>query len=315
MSEFTRIHTYFKPLASHPGALALSDDAALLDVSEGMQLVITKDAITESVHFIGSEDPALLAKKLLRCNLSDLAAMGAAPYIYFLAVALPEYINDSWLARFTAGLAEDQKAYGISLAGGDTIRTYGTLTLSLTALGLVPKGTALLRSGAQVGDYIYVSGTLGDAALGLTQLQNHPLLTAGHSPLIARYLLPEPRLTLGQKLRGIASACMDISDGLLQDLGHICEASGTGATIETAHLPYSPAAMEHPEATRMHAALAGGDDYELLFTVAKEKREMLTSLSEHITQIGMITDTRHITLYDAEGNTLPTEHFQGYQHP
>ncbi len=263
MNEFALIHTYFRPLAAaFPGSLDLRDDAALLTSPPGMQLVVTADALSAGVHFFGTEDASLIARKALRTNISDLAAMGAQPFAYFLCVMLPRDTTEAWIARFAHGLAADQAAFGIHLAGGDTTRTDGPLSIAITALGHVPVGAALTRSGARGGDKIYVSGTLGDAALGLACFK-------GELPedafLQNRYVLPQPRVALGLALRGVASACMDISDGLVQDMGHICAASGVGAMLYADALPLSVAAQNHGEKA-LHAALSGGDDYELLFT-------------------------------------------------
>ncbi len=243
MDEFDLIEKYFKPLArGFPGSLNLTDDAAVFSIPAGCELVVTTDAISEGVHFIGDEAPELIARKLLRVNLSDLAAMGATPLCYFLAGMLPKTTEAHWVKRFAEGLAEDQKQFRINIAGGDTISTHGALSLSVTALGTVPKGKALRRSGAKPGDIIYVSGTLGDSALGLSCHCEQSSACKTQDPfLINRYLLPEPRIALGQKLIGIANACMDISDGLVQDLGHICKASGVGATIHRDKLPLSEA--------------------------------------------------------------------------
>jgi len=203
MHEFDLIDRYFKPLArGFPGSLALSDDAALMDAPAGMQFVVTKDAISEGIHFIGSEEPALIARKLLRTNLSDLAAMGAEPYCYFLSISLPvnqksELSLEDWMSSFTSGLEQDQETFAVHLAGGDTTSSRSDLTLSMTAVGLVPQGKSLRRNGAKPGDTIYVSGTLGDSALGLKLLSAHK----EEEYLVTRYLLPQPRLALGMKLR------------------------------------------------------------------------------------------------------------------
>lgn len=306
--EFSLIETYFTPLAKyHPASLNLSDDAALLAPPAGAELVITKDAISAGVHFIGDEPPSLIAKKLLRVNLSDLAAMGATPMLYFLALMLPKDTPENWIKDFAQGLAEDQKEFSIHLAGGDTTATQGGLSLSLTAIGSVPTGKALRRNGAKPGDNVYVSGTLGDAALGLSHKDD--------SYLRQRYLLPQPQLALGEKLRGIAHACMDISDGLVQDLGHICRASNVSARIERALLPLSPAASRFPEA--YEAALSGGDDYELLFTASPEQditiRALSTELQLPITRIGTVGSGSGVHVVDENGNPV-TIASGGYQH-
>jgi thiamine-monophosphate kinase len=293
------------------GALGLKDDAALLNVPEGYELVITKDALVEGVHFTGGESPDLLARKALRVNLSDLAAMGARPYGYFLALMLPASTDEAWLQAFAAGLAADQKTYGITLLGGDTTRSLGGLSLSITALGLVPRGQALLRSGAVAGEDIYVSGTLGDAALALQFMTD--------SFLQQRYQLPEPRLALGERLRGIASSCMDISDGLMQDLGHICKSSGVAATIYRNRIPLSEAAkLALPLAKNpQEAALAGGDDYELLFTAPSTAAQKLGRIAHEtktaITCIGNTSKGSGARVVDATGKEIVLSR-QGYAH-
>src|SRR5919106_227542 len=299
--EFAFIARHLRPLASAPGALGLVDDAALLDPRPGMQLVLTKDAMVAGVHFLEIDPPGRIAQKLLRVNLSDLAAMGATPIGYLLALARPRAIEDHWLAAFCAGLAEDNAAFGISVLGGDTVSTPGPLTLSLTAIGEVPGGEALLRSGARSGDDVWVSGTLGDSALGLAVLQG--ALEVGdpmRTHLVERYRLPQPRLALGQALRGLARAAIDISDGPLADLGHIVETAGLGAEI---HADLLPLAADLPGA--QDAALAGGDDYELLFTASPRQRSVIERLAEKLdlplTRIGQMQAALGLRVLDAAG--------------
>ena len=291
MNEFDLIRKYFIPLAEHfPGSLNLSDDAAIISVPPGHDLVITKDAISENIHYLPGTDPALIAQKLLRTNLSDLAAMGAEPLCYFLAIALPKPLSEDFIRRFTEGLRHDQSHFNIHLAGGDTIATSGTPTFSLTAHGIVPHGQALRRSCAKTGDDLYMSGTLGDGALGLLAAQAG---IANH--LSARYHLPEPRLTLGIALRGLATSCMDISDGLLQDAAHIAATSKVGVEIHQETLPLSAetraSLTQSPELITL--VLNGGDDYELLFTLP----ENAAPPSGHaVTKIGKIITGSGITL-------------------
>jgi thiamine-monophosphate kinase len=312
--EFEFIARHLRPLASAPGALGLVDDAALLDPRPGMQLVLTKDAMVAGVHFLEIDPPGRIAQKLLRVNLSDLAAMGATPIGYLLALARPRAIEDHWLAAFCAGLAEDNAAFGISVLGGDTVSTPGPLTLSLTAIGEVPGGEALLRSGARSGDDVWVSGTLGDSALGLAVLQG--ALEVGdpmRTHLVERYRLPQPRLALGQALRGLAHAAIDISDGLLADLGHILETSEVGAEIRADLLPIS--SPDLPGAR--DAALSGGDDYELLFTALRSQRDAVEGLAQKLdlplTRIGAMQVTPGIRILDATGAEIhPTR--TGWQH-
>jgi thiamine-monophosphate kinase len=309
--EFEFIARRLRPLASAPGALALVDDAALLDPRPDMQLVLTKDAMVAGVHFLPDDPPDQIARKLLRVNLSDLAAMGAVPIGYLLALARPRAIGDEWLAAFCAGLAEDNAAFEISLLGGDTVSTPGPMTLSLTAVGEVPKGKALLRSGARSGDDVWVSGTLGDAALGLAVLQDRlEVAEPARSHLIERYRLPRPRLALGHALRGLAHAAIDISDGLLADLGHIVEASEVGAEVRVDLLPLTAADL--PGA--WDAALSGGDDYELLFAAPPSQRSAIARLAElPLTRIGTIQAAAGVRVLDAAGAEIHPVR-TGWQH-
>jgi thiamine-monophosphate kinase len=314
--EFEFIARRLRPLATARGALDLTDDAALLDPTPGRQLVLTKDAMVAGVHFLKDDPPAQVAQKLLRVNLSDLAAMGASPRGYLLALARSKQITDDWLAQFCAGLAADNAAFGIALLGGDTVSTPGPLTLSLTAIGDVPEGAALLRGGARPGDDIWVSGTLGDAALGLKVLRGQLDVTEdAQRYLIERYRLPRPRLALGHALRGIASAAIDISDGLVADLGHILEISGVGAKVHGDALPLSPAARHLPGAR--DAALSGGDDYELLFTAPPERRELIGALARQLdlplTRIGAIRAGSDLSILDAAGQEVALT-ARGWQH-
>jgi len=261
-AEFALIARHFAPLAG-PGALGLGDDAALLDPPPGRQLVLAADAMVAGVHFLPDDPPETIGRKLLRVNLSDLAAMGAVPLGYLMTLALPRGLPDAWLAGFAAGLAADQLAFGITLLGGDTVGTDGPLTLSLTIIGHVAPGRALRRVGARPGDALCVSGTIGDGALGLRVLRDGLADQAGF--LARRYRLPEPRLALGQALAGVAHAALDVSDGLVQDVGHLCRAAGCGAVIEAAAVPLSTAARALVDAdpALLAVVLTGGDDYEL----------------------------------------------------
>ena len=316
LGEFELIERVLKPLAKgFPGALGLSDDAALVDVPAGQQLVIAKDAIVADVHFLADDPPDLIAGKLLRVNLSDLAAMGADPLGYLTVLARPEGVTDAWLRRFVVGLMVDQQHFGCHLLGGDTTSTCGPLTLSLTIVGLVPRGQALLRSGARAGDDIWVSGTLGDSALGLRILRGLAATEDETLALVDRYRTPRPRLALGKALRGLATAAIDVSDGLVADLGHICDASEVAATVEATLLPLSLVARGIPGAR--DAALAGGDDYEVLFTVPPGKRsevERLAPTLDHgLTRIGSIACGRSVQVIDADGQPLALDR-TGWRH-
>jgi thiamine-monophosphate kinase len=311
--EFDLIAKYFAPLAAAaPGALALTDDAALIQVPTGQELVVSSDALVASVHFRSDDSPDLVARKALRVNLSDLAAMGAAPVGYTLATMLPRDIEESWIAAFAAGLAADQKAFGLSLLGGDTTATPGPLSLTVTIFGLVPAGRALLRRGARPGDLVAVSGTIGDGALGLDAASGALAgLSAEDADFLAgRYRLPQPRLALGQALRGIASAALDISDGLVADLGHIAQGSGVGMRLRVASIPLSPAAARAVarDGTRRGRILAGGDDYELALTISPENSTKLAGIAEAtavpITVIGEVVAGQGVRVADEAGREI-----------
>jgi thiamine-monophosphate kinase len=260
-AEFALIARHFRPLAG-PGALDLQDDAAVLAPPPGRELVLTADAMVAGVHFLPDDPPDLVGRKLLRVNLSDLAAKGATPLGYLMTVSTPRTTPDAWFSRFAAGLAQDQREYAVTLLGGDTTSTPGPISLSLTILGHVAPGQAVHRAGASPGDGIWVTGTIGDGALGLAVAQGRLADPSGH--LLARYRLPQPRI--GLAIAGIVSAAMDVSDGLVQDLGHLCRAGDLGAEIDAACVPLSPPARAAgPD--WLGTCLTGGDDYELLLAV------------------------------------------------
>lgn len=316
LGEFELIDRLLKPLArGYPGALELTDDAALVDVPAGLQLVVAKDAMVAEVHFLADDPPELIAGKLLRVNLSDLAAMGADPLGYLTVLARDPGTGTAWLQRFHAGLAADQRRFGCHLLGGDTVSTPGPLTLSLTVLGTVPTGAALLRSGARAGDDLWVSGTLGDAAMGLRILRGLAASEEETLALVDRYRTPRPRLELGRALRGLATAAIDVSDGLVADLGHVLEASRVGAAVDASLLPLSAAGRGIPGARE--AALGGGDDYELLFTAPPERRadvEALRQLLDHqLTRIGSVREGPDLSVHDADGRPVLVER-DGWRH-
>jgi thiamine-monophosphate kinase len=320
VGEFERIRRFFAPLAG-VGGLQLLDDAALIDCGSRRHLVVTADAIVAGVHYLPDDPPELVARKLLRVNLSDLAAMGARPLHYVLTTALPANVGSEWLTRFSQGLRDDQTRFGIDLLGGDTVATTGPAVLSLTAVGEVAAGKAILRSGAKPGDLVWISGTIGDAFLGLGVLRGAlpDLSAAGRDYLIRRFRLPDPRTELGPLLSGIVHAMIDVSDGLLADLGHICETSQLAATVELDKVPLSSAAEEmirrDPE-LRPRLPVAG-DDYELLFTAPVECTKALAVLSSRlglpITMIGRTEAGAGVQLVDAGGRTIPLDH-TGYRH-
>ena len=317
LGEFGRIAKFFAPLATTPGALGLTDDAALLDCPPGERLVVTVDAMVEDVHFLPDDPPDLVARKLMRVNLSDLAAMAARPVGYLLTTALPKSRGDDWLERFAQGLAQDQAEFGVTLLGGDSVSTPGPLTLTLTAFGRVSAGAEVRRGGAGPGDLVFVSGTIGDGALGLEAARGKLdglLDPAAVAYLADRYRLPQPRVGLGPRLAGLASAMMDVSDGLVGDLGHICEVSRAAGVIEAAHVPLSAAATR---LDRLETALTGGDDYELLFTAPPDRRDAILAVAAAagvpVTVIGRIEAGQGVRVLDAKGAELNFAG-QGWRH-
>lgn len=273
--EFTLIERLFEPLAG-PEGLGLKDDAAVLTPLPGHDLVLTKDAIAEGRHYLPDDPADTVAKKLLRVNLSDLAAKGASPRGYLLSCAWGHETSLDWMQAFARGLQEDQAEYGLSLWGGDTIKVAGPSVFSLTAVGEVPTGQMVKRSGAVAGDDLWVTGTIGDAALGLqmTQGLNAEGTQEDRDYLIDRFRIPQPPVAFGRTLCGVASAALDVSDGLLGDLEHLCRASNVGAEIALEDVPISPtmrACLGSAEAA-FDIALTGGDDYQILFAASEPER-------------------------------------------
>lgn len=303
--EFDRIARFFRPLTQ--GALAareLRDDAAVLTPPPGQELVVTTDAMIAGVHFLPTDPPDSIGAKLLAVNLSDLAAMGASPWAYTLTIALPSSVNEGFLARFAQGLAQMQAVSGLVLVGGDSVSISGPTALSVTAMGLVPPGAAIARSGAHAGDDVYVSGTIGDAAFGLDVVMGRLEAVPNAGALVARLRSPSPRSKLGVNLRGIATACVDVSDGLVADLGHIAFASQVVIEIEASRVPMSDAARAVVAAgppERLTRALTGGDDYELVFTAAPARRAEVQAVAGD-------TPVRVIGRVLADSCTTHTEH-------
>ncbi len=288
MLEFSLIARHFAPLAGAAG-LGLLDDAAVLTPPAGRELVITADAMVGGVHFPPDDPPGMIAQKLLRVNLSDIAAMGAQPLGYLLTLSAPRGTPEDWFATFAAGLAADQARYGIALLGGDTTSTPGPFSLSVTMLGHVAPGQAWRRSGARPGDDLWVTGTIGDGVLGLAAVRGERADPDG--ALARRYRLPEPRL--GLALHGVVHAAMDVSDGLVQDAGHMARASGVSLVIETARVPVSAAGRA--EGVRfVESGVAGGDDYELLLAVPPDRAGTLLDVcggnGVAVTRIGKFAD-------------------------
>ncbi|MDA9401755.1 thiamine-phosphate kinase [Bradyrhizobium sp. CCBAU 45389] len=280
-AEDSLIARYFKPLATDPGAFGLVDDAAILS-SSGDDIVVTTDAVVEGVHYLATDPPDTIARKALRVNLSDLAAKGAAPAGFVLTLALRSK-EDSWLRPFADALGEDAKAFACPLLGGDTVSTPGPQMISITAFGRVPKGRMVGRTGARAGDRILVTGTIGDAALGLGVLTGGAAAEAlasdpaGREALISRYRIPQPRNALALAVRDHASAAMDVSDGLAGDLTKLCAASGVSATVDVASVPLSAtaASLVARNVVCVETLLAGGDDYEVLCTVPPAQSDAL----------------------------------------
>lgn len=315
--EFERIARYFAPLAAGvPGALGLKDDVAYLEVPEGHELVAKTDAVVGGVHFLPDDPPDLVARKALRVNLSDLASKGAHPRWYLLNAAFPTETDDAWIAAFAGGLAKDQNEFEVCLIGGDTVATPGPAMFAVTALGLVKATWGLRRSGAHAGDGVYVTGTVGDGALGLLARRGEVgfLKAKQRDHLIDRYRLPRPRVALGRHLVGVATASLDVSDGVVADLGHLCAASGRAAVIEEALMPLSPAAQavlaERPEL--FERVLTGGDDYEILFTAPATAGTVIEHLAREyktpITRIGRIESGKGVTVLNPAGRRRAIAH-------
>ena len=278
-AEDRLIARYFRPLATAPGAFGLIDDAAALTPPPGCDLVLTTDGVIAGVHFFPDDPPQMVSRKVLRMNLSDLAAKGARPLGFLLSVALPAGFGEAWLGAFAEGLAEDAARYGCPLYGGDTDHTPGPLSVSIFAFGAVPHGKMVHRSTARPGDHIVVTGTIGDAAIGLHLRRDRALARrwglsdAATAHLEDRYVLPQPRNALADAVLQYASAAIDVSDGLAGDLGKLCRASSVAADVDVARVPLSDAARTviAAEPALLEAALTGGDDYEIVLTLAPEK--------------------------------------------
>lgn len=312
LGEFALIDRFFRHDGPRDGVvLGIGDDAALVAPTPGHELVLAVDMMVEGRHFLRGTDPEALGHKILAVNLSDIAAMGARPRWALLAGALPDS-DEAWLAAFARGLFALADAHGVALIGGDTTR--GPLNLCLTIAGEAPAGTAIRRSGARPGDDVWVSGSLGDAMLALAALEGRTKLDAATlAPLRARLERPQPRVALGLALRGLASAMLDVSDGLTGDLGHVLEASRVGAQIELARLPCAPALRERLGTRERDLALAcliaGGDDYELLFTAPNAVRERIVAagaaVQVPVTRIGKIApQARGFVVRDEHGAPL-----------
>ena len=318
MGEFDLIARYFTRPGRH-AVLGVGDDCALLQPQAGMQLAVSSDMLVEGRHFLSTTPAAGLGHKALAVNLSDLAACGAKPLAFTLALALP-FIDENWLAGFSKGLWDLADAHGCELIGGDT--TQGPLNICITVLGEVPPGDALLRQHAQVGDDIYISGTVGDARLALEVFKGTVSLEATYFEAARlRMERPTPRVELGLALRGVANAAIDVSDGLLGDLGHILQRSQVGAVIETAWVQDSAAISDAMQSVvfnkRLDFALAGGDDYELLFTAPPDQADEVLEAGEQcgvsITCIGRITPVSGVQVLDLQGLPM-SRRFASFDH-
>lgn len=321
LGEFELIARYFAPLArDFEGAGGLQSDNAFLPADARHDLVVKTDTIVAGVHFLADESPQRVAAKALRVCLSDLAAGGATPFVYQLSLALPARWTERWLAGFAKGLAADQRRYGIVLCGGDTVVTPGPLTVTITAFGRVARGKGIGRGGARAGDDLWVSGTVGDGALGLLTAQGRlPDLTARQRGFLEdRYRLPQPRTALGHRLVGIATATADVSDGLLADAGHIADASRLVVIIERDDVPLSAAGRAAvTDDPRLWAnVLGGGDDYELVMAVPSRKRSALQAAARaagiDVTRIGRFARGHGVTV-TAAGRAVAAPR-KGYVH-
>jgi thiamine-monophosphate kinase len=318
MGEFELIERFFtRPGVATGVALGIGDDCALLQPRAGMQLAISTDMLVAGRHFFPDVSPRTLGHKALAVNLSDLAACGARPVAFTLALALPD-ANPAWLEPFSQGLFALADAHGCTLIGGDT--TQGPLNICITVFGEIPTGQALLRSGARAGDDLYVSGTLGDARLALEALQGHlELPPATFSQARERLEQPTPRIALGLALRGVASACADVSDGLLGDLGHILKQSGVGATVDTSVAMQLIAVCAYSTGVtgQLQWILAGGDDYELVFTAPLAQRAAVQAASiasgTPVTRIGQINAEPGLRLIDSQGTPIQNT-FTSFDH-
>ena len=326
LGEFEIIARYFAPLATDAAALALRDDAAVLVVTEGYELIVTCDTLIEGVHFLPDDPADSVGYKALAVNLSDLAAKGARGYAYLLSLAVPRGTSGSWFEGFASGLRELQRATGTSLVGGDTTATPGPITITITALGLVTHGHAVLRHGAKQGDRLYVSGTIGDAYLGLRLLKEPKLAKSWDLSqeeaafLVDRYRRPQPRMELVIPLRNFARAGIDVSDGLALDTEKLAHASHASAVIETGNVPLSPAARKvvAREPGLLAKLLTAGDDYEIVAAVTETNVSAFEAEAKNrdvpITMIGRIEPSgREIRVLGPDGKPLPLER-KGFAH-
>ena len=318
VSEFDIIKRFFYSDDNHPEHIrvGIGDDAAVISIPDGSEVVSSVDTLNQDVHFLASIPPAALGYKSLAINLSDLAAMAALPAWFTLSLSLPEY-NEDWLNEFSAGLKKAARQFQCPLVGGDTTR--GPLSISIAIHGFVPQGQALLRSGAKPGDVIYVSGTLGESGLGLKALLN-PQNNVADNPLteelkkyIHAHYYPQPQIKLGEILRHFASACIDLSDGFVADLSHLLEASQVGANIQFDEIPCPLASITEQERI---AAITAGEDYELCFCMAKDKEaEFLSAITgqHNVKKVGEVVRQQDMKVINNQGREITLQH-TGWDH-
>lgn len=322
MDEFEFISKYLSPLAGS-GGLGLKDDAAIFKPIPGKDLIITKDTMVEGRHFPHGHYGHKTAGKLLRVNLSDLAAKGAAPVGYLLSIVWPIGADEESFKDFSEGLADIQKKYDFKLLGGDTTLSRGPMVVTATLLGEVPEGEMVRRNGAKVGDDIWVTGTIGDAFLGLQKISGRPIdpkpKGTGLKHFENAYFRPDPRISFGNTLRAYASACADISDGLIADAGHVAKASGVEFKLNLSDVPFSKPAAEwaNEDITRIKTLVTSGDDYELVFTAPKSNEALLiegaTSIGLTLTKIGVVSEGSGVDVVDSDGHPITFEQ-TGYKH-
>ena len=314
MNEFEMIAKYFAPLSLD----GLRDDGVVLDVPRGHELVVSTDMLNEGVHFWQNEEPRYIAQKALRVNLSDLASMGAHPLYYQLALGLPKGTDEAWIARFSAALAEEQRLFSIQLSGGDTTGTHGPLSLSITVMGVVPKGKAVRRGGAKVGDVLAITGCVGDAYIGL-QILRGDLESEHEAHFLERYRVPHPRCNLSDLLHAHVHAAADISDGLLADAGHIALASDLKAVIEMERVAFSPQAdgLLVGGQVSVLELLAGGDDYELVMAVSADEfsifQQAAAERGVQVQAVGRFEAGTGLEVLDGRGQKLEIEN-TGWRH-
>lgn len=315
LSEFELIAKLFAPLATSPGAFGLKDDAAVIAPRAGHDLVVTTDTIVAGVDFFADDPPDTVAKKALRVNLSDLAAKGAEPRAYLLSLMLPRDTDISWIEAFAHGLGEDQKKYSADLIGGDISSTPGPLSIAITAFGHVPEGRIIRRNGAASGDLVFVTGTIGDSAGGLSVLKGE----GSSDSLVERYRIPEPPVLFGPKLPELASAALDVSDGLLADLAHIGETSGVRIVVEAARIPRSPAlhALWGDSLEAIVRAATSGDDYQIAFTAPPSREAEIRMAARDAkvaaAKIGRVEQGAGVVLLDERGGEIAVAR-RGFRH-